>query len=661
MSAVERCLFLHLLASEDKGDALLKAVEAARQGKALNPVVHAVDPTSFRQVPGSPFAYWVSERVRRLFTELPPVEGDGRTVKQGLATADDFRFVRAWWEVAADRVVTGTPATTPEEYRKQTCAGKRWVPFAKGGAYSPYYADLHLVVNWEREGEEIRNFDKAFIRNEDFYFRPGLTWPRRTQGGLSIRAYPAGAVFGDKGPVLFADSDALPVLLALCNSRSFRGMVALQMAFGSYEVGVIQRTPIPQPGSGDRRVLDQAIRDCLEALRIPDQGNELSHAFLLPAGLAAEGDTLAALAVSWSQQCETARQRVLDRAGEIDDIAYRLYGIPPEDRAALTSSDSPAVDADRRETAEGEDPDEEKSAQAIIADDSRLLAADLVSYAVGCVLGRWDLRLATGARKPPPLPGPFATLPACSPGMLTGPDGLPLATAPAGYPLRIDADGILVDDAGHSDDIAGRVHDVLTVLWGDGAEAIEREACALLGVKDLRDYFRNPRGFFDQHISRYSMSRRKAPVYWLLQSARRSYALWFYYPRMDRDTVYKAVEQYVGPKLRGATGRLKEMKDRLTTGKDTLPRKEARDLADAVERQEDLLTELEQFRRDLQEVVDLGYQPDLDDGVVLNLAPFRKLVPWKEARARWDDLVAGKYAWSTIARRLREKGVVPSR
>src|SRR5690606_34166550 len=138
-------------------------------------------------------------------------------------------------------IVTGTPETTPEDFRRQTFAGKRWVPFAKGGEYSPYYADLHLVINWERDGEELQAFSRSVIRNPDFYFRPGLTWSRRTQSGLSVRSLPAGAIFGDKGPSIFADIPDLLVLLAIANSEAFRFLVSLQMAFGSYEVGVIQR------------------------------------------------------------------------------------------------------------------------------------------------------------------------------------------------------------------------------------------------------------------------------------------------------------------------------------------------------------------------------------------------------------------------------------
>src|SRR6266516_1075765 len=111
---------------------------------------------------------------------------------------------------------------------------------------------------------------------------------------------------------------------------------------------------------------------------------------------------------------------------------------------------------------------------------------------LGCVFGRWDVRLATGERQAPELPDPFAPLPVCSPGMLTGDDGLPLNETPTGYPLEINREGILVDDPDHSEDIVRRVRDVFKVIWQEKAEVIEQEACQILGLKDLREYFRRP-------------------------------------------------------------------------------------------------------------------------------------------------------------------------
>ncbi len=293
--------------------------------------------------------------------------------------------------------------------------------------------------------------------------------------------------------------------------------------------------------------------------------------------------------------------------------------------------------------------------------DAEPLVAELVSYAVGCVLGRWDVRFATGGKPAPTLPDPFDPLPVCSPGMLQEPDGLPATQNPDGYPLRIDWDGILVDDPDHPDDIIRRVRDVLELIWKDRADAIEKEACEILGVAELRDYFRKPGagGFWDDHIKRYSKSRRKAPIYWLLQSSKKNYALWIYYHRLDKDILFKALLNYVEPKIRLVLGQWSSVLGQIQQAKDQGQRtKDLKKLEKEAERLESFLTELRDFEDKLRRAANLHLDPDLNDGVVLNIAPLRELVPWKEAKSYWDDLMDGKYEWSSIGKQLREKGLV---
>jgi hypothetical protein len=218
---------------------------------------------------------------------------------------------------------------------------------------------------------------------------------------------------------------------------------------------------------------------------------------------------------------------------------------------------------------------------------------------------------------------------------------------------------MLVDDSGHPDDIVRRVRDVLEVLWQDRAEAIEQEACEILGVKELRDYFRRPGkgGFWDDHISRYSKSRRKAPIYWLLQSSKKNYALWIYYHRFDKDMLFKALLNYVEPKIRLEESRLEPLRaQRTATGTSG---KGVKTLEREIDRQEEFLSELRDFDEELRRVANLHLDPDLNDGVVLNIAPLCELVPWKEAKKYWEELRDGKYEWSSIGKQLRQKGIVP--
>ena len=127
--------FLRLLSETNKAKALMTACNHFRHGKNDSRSFEVAS-DSFGSVPSQPFAYWVGESVRRVFQRLPAFEGTGRTTKQGLATADDFRFVRIWWE----------------------SRGPGRIGFAKGGAFSPFYADVYLVVNWADRGAEICNF-----------------------------------------------------------------------------------------------------------------------------------------------------------------------------------------------------------------------------------------------------------------------------------------------------------------------------------------------------------------------------------------------------------------------------------------------------------------------------------------------------------------------
>jgi hypothetical protein len=227
-----------------------------------------------------------------------------------------------------------------------------------------------------------------------------------------------------------------------------------------------------------------------------------------------------------------------------------------------------------------------------------------------------------------------------------------------GYPIQIAWDGIIVDDADHQADILRRVREVSERLWGDCAERIEKESTEILRVKELRDYFRKPGkgGFWDDHISRYSKSRRKAPIYWLLQSSKKNYALWLYYHRLNKDLLFKALVNYVEPKIRLEASRLETLrKQKETTGESG---KEAKKIANEVERQEDFLSELRDFEDKLRRAANLHLEPDLNDGVVLNIAPLHELVPWKEAEKYWEELLDGKYEWSSIGKQLRQKGLV---
>jgi hypothetical protein len=645
-----KTVFLRLLEADNKATALLGAVRAPEQAKGRQRF--DVDPTDFASVPGSPFAYWVTNRMRALFKTLHPLEADGRAAFGGMKTQADERFLRAWWETF----------------------GVSWVPLCKGGKFSAFYADVYLVTDWWSSGArpraayEVKSAGESwggFGRNEAQYFRPGLTWPRRTNG-LSLRAMPAGCIFGDKGPAIFVANDNLKQLLSLVsitNSRAFGLLVSLQLArtelAQSYEVGLIQNTPIPNLSDYDGDALARLAQRGWQLKRTLDTRTETSHAFTLPALLQVTGADVAARAATWSERVRTVEAALIEVQAEIDDRCFALYGIDDSDRHAtregfadIATETASNGDADKAEDDVGEN-DEEDAPDA----GATILGAELVSFAVGVAVGRFDICLATAVRPLPPEPEPFEPLPVCSPGMLTGAEGSPLARPPTGYPVAFPENGILVDDPGHPHDLTAAMRTVFNIVFGTHAETWWNDVSALLDPKghDLRAWL--SASFFEHHLKRYSKSRRKAPILWQLGTPSRSYSVWLYAHRLTRDSFFHLQSEVVGPKLFHEERQLTTL---IQTAGPTPAASERKKIA----AQETFVAELRAFLDEVKRIAPL-WNPNLDDGVVLTMAPLNRLVShhktWqKELRSKWDELTAGKYDWSHIAMHLWPERVVPA-
>jgi hypothetical protein len=641
--------FFRLLqvAPEEKG-AALRTLLAGGDGPGE---AFSVDPADFAAIPGTPFAYWVSPGIRGLFDTLPMLEGPELSVQHGASTKDDFRFLRLWWEVE--------PMSVGRELR--------WVPFAKGGAYSPYYADVHLIINWEDDAREIHEYvvqrypylkgnSGWILHPENDYFRPGLTWPNSTTLQMSTRPLPAGCIFGHMGPSAFTSGDthaSLLALLGLMNSAPFHFLISLQLGLATagrkhYEVGLVQRTPLPPLPSEATQRLAALARRAHDLQRERARSDETTHVFGLPALVQPHAPSLAAAAAS-SAAARAARQAELDALqAEINELAFDLYGFSAADRAQARSEVGSAPADDQADAGDADAEDE----PLVSDDDMKDQVQALLSWFVGAAFGRWDVRCALAPETLPPLPGPFAPLPRCAPGALTDGDGLPAQSSPPDYPLPVAWEGMLVDDPTHPADIISRVRQVLALVWPHQAGAIEREACAALDVHDLRDYFRDPRkGFFAYHTKRYSKSRRKAPIYWPLQSEKRSYTIWLYYPRLNANTLYTAGRRYADVRLALAQDRLVELERGLDELQGSQRKQRERQLA----LQKALVDEVAQFCKTLDRIALQNLTPDLNDGVVICAAPLWELLPWEEAERTWQRLLAGEYAWSRMGEEIRRK------
>jgi len=445
----------------------------------------------------------------------------------------------------------------------------------------------------------------------------------------------------------FVPEDEQLLWLSVFNCKAFNnfiGFFAGNVGGVQYEAGLIQKVPVPNMTSSDRAPLSTLSKRAWSIRRSIDTHVETSHAFVLPAVLQITGVTLLESTSTWAKYLFEANCELFNIQEKIDDFSFNLYGLAEADRYGITEGlvRGGVSASDEIEVKEDEDNEDGDNLDNTIS-----LVGELLSWAFGCALGRFNLQQALGKEYVLPEYEPFAPLPICSPGVLQNTNGLPIEAqeVPSDYPLRISWPGILVDDEGHKENIAGRVREVIEVIWKDKAGDIEHEACEILGVRSLRDYFGKPSGFFAEHLKRYSKSRRQAPIYWPLSTPSGSYILWLYYHRLTDQTIYTCVMEYIEPKLRDVATELANLRQK-GSGRN-------RDDEKKLEKLQDFETELQEFRDEPLRLTRLPWKPNLNDGVQITAAPLWKLFQlpkWKKTlKENWEKLEKGDYDWAHLA------------
>lgn len=547
---------------------------------------------TFSRVPDSAFVYWLPDTILSLFKLSK--NWANFEARCGLGTLDDYRFLRLWHELRSEI---------------------NWVPFVKGGKFSPFLPQVDLQISWHLAAAELKAFVEQKVGNasrkvqsQKFYFREGVTWARLPHIVGSFQIMPSGCVFSDGGPAVFGQSrKALLALNATTNSSSYLFALDSLMARGTeggqtlkYEAGYVTSAPLPKFDADSEETLARLASRGWAVSRKLATGQETSLHFVSPLT---------------AQQENRLRHELLDILREVDQELVGLFEINEVDGEIIAEWIGP------------------KRTQSLGPQSTLEIEAERrLSWTIGVAFGRFDIRLATGERAIPSAPDPFDPLPAKSPGM-----------APDGDAPFMPTAGIFVDDPGHPDDLTARA-----------AAVYERVGEAPPAPDDLR---RNlAKDFFPAHIRMYSKSRRKAPIYWQLATPSASYSVWLYIHAFSKDTLLRVQNDYVAPKLaherRELDGLLAEAGATPTTAQGR-----------AIETQQAFVEELSAMLDEVRRVAPL-WDPDLDDGVILNFAPLWRLVPqnraWqKELKVAWASLLAGDYDWAHLAMRLWPERVVP--
>jgi len=559
-----------------------------------------VEASEFASIPGTPFAFWADKEVFKSFVDGAQLSElvDARIA---LATADNDRFIRFWHEVGYANIGFGI---VNEEMSVQSA--KKWFPCNKGGDYRKWSGNTDRLVNWEDGGKEVRAFadpNTGRIRshnyNGDFAFRESLTWSALTSSHFSIRYSPTGFMFVTPGSSAFQKSTVeLRSIIAFLCSNVANHILGLLSATVNVEVGDVLRLPYIEPTEDVGTFADTAVEIALSDWN----GQETSSGYSDHILLQNKTSQLSSACAELSKQNKTTFQALKDCEERINRIMIETYGLsasltPEVENCHVTLTCNPAYRYDG-------DKSESELEALLLADTMR----EFISYAVGCMLGRYSLD---------------------KPGLIlanqgeTADDYRKLVSEPTFAP---DVDNVipLLDGDWFTDDISERFKEFLKVTFGtehfdENLTFLENSLYPenLTGKKrkTIRDYFLKE--FYNHHIKLY----KKRPIYWLFSSSKGTFNALVYMHRYRSDTVSVVLNGYLREfqtKLRGKLEQLQHVADIGDASK--AEKTKALKTIDTLNKQ---LKELEDYERDIlfplaQEQIEI----DLDDGVKVNYNKF---------------------------------------
>lgn len=537
---------------------------------------------NFKKIPGSPIAYWVSERVINVFSSSEIIEKYA-TVRQGLASSDNDRFYRLWYEVSFTKLGIGY-ANALHGWNEK----KKWFPLNKGGEARKWYGNNDFIINFDRDSRNQLKTLGNHLPSERLYFRPSVSWSDVTSSNNCFRFYPIGFIFDATGHSIFTDNQNLSfTILAYSNSKFFELVAKILNPTMHFHVGYFKNLPFPE--ELQKIDLEKSVMDLISLSRYEWDSRETSWDFkkneLLRLNEIGQLDT------AYKNYCEYWQGqffRLHKNEEELNRIFIKIYGLQEELTPDVDLKDITILKQETTITEEGK-----------LQFNTDEIMKQFISYAVGCMFGRYSLDKE---------------------GLILANQGETLKDYLAKVPnpsFKPDEDAIIpvLEDDYFVDDIAGRFRNFLRVTFG---EENYNENIAFIEEtlgKDIRKYF--AKDFYPDHIKRY----KKRPIYWMFSSPKKTFNALIYMHRYQSDTVSKLLNDY----LREFQEKLKAKKQHLThiaTSEDSRPAERTKAQRE-INKIETMEIELRQYERDiLYPLATQKIEIDLDDGVKVNYNKF---------------------------------------
>ena len=535
----------------------------------------------FKKIPGSPIAYWVSDNVRASFKQKNVK--DYLTPKQGLATGNNDKFLRFWWEISRNEALYDV---TNLDNAKKTSA--TWFPYSKGGESKKWYGSNEYVVYFPNGGDVIRNYkddqgrELSRFRAATYYFKEAITWSLTSSSanGFASRYRPAGYVFDINGMSAFGNN--FKQILSLFNSKVGTYLLNLINPTMAYQIGDIGKLPI------QNKILEASILEkselAIESSKKNWDSYDISWDFTQNPIIRTQQSNLEHAFNTWQQQNADAVAEMKRLEEENNKLFIEAYGLQDELTPDVHDAQITLTRADR-----------EKDSQR------------LVSYALGCMMGRYSLDES---------------------GLIYAHAGNQDFDASRYQTFPADADGIIPLTEMHwfEDDATHRIREFLTAVWGEDtldtnmqwlAESLDKKANET-AEDTIRRYLASK--FYKDHMQTY----KKRPIYWLFSSGKQgAFQALVYLHRYNESTLARMRTEYVMPLISKMSAMANSLESEIENSDSAaeIKRKE-KELQNLYKQQAELST----FEEKLRHYADQRISLDLDDGVKVNYGKFGDLL-----------------------------------
>lgn len=544
---------------------------------------------NFSKIPGSPIAYWVSNSTLKVYL-------NGLLLKKiamprtGMTTGNNEKFLRRWFEPSIKRIKFD--AKNSDE---SISSNKKWFPYCKGGGFKRWYGFNEFIINWENNGKTIKNNIKdngkkvASIRSEELYFKSLITWSAVTSGIFSCRLCAGGALFDSGGSSLFVTKKQF-FLLALLNSVVAQNLLNISNATINYQPGDIGNIPVIFDDDQNQKIED-ITKENINLSKSDWDSFETSWDFkrhpLLPA--AQSSVLLSQCYQNWQAVCEQCFTQLKANEEELNRIFIEIYGL--HDELTLDVADKDVTVA-RIYNSKEDIPESMKGNNYVLTKQD--VVKSLISYAVGCMFGRYSLDA----------------------------EGIAYAggewDADKYQTFTPDEDNciLITDEAYAKDDIAELFGAWLKKVFGTEKyeENLKFVADALGNKGSSREVIRNYflTDFIKDHIKTY----KKRPIYWLFDSGKQNgFKALIYLHRYNADTIGNLRADYLHKMQRIYESEMERLQYTIENGTN------AREVAAATKRKEKLQKQLKECRDYDEKISHLALariELDLDDGVKVN-------------------------------------------